>query len=238
VTRHLYFIILLMAASCSEAPAPDERPLSQWVKMSGAAIAAGVVKGEMPAYPATALRERRGGVVVVSLQITERGFPDNVRVLEAAADDLGAAVTRTLGDWRFDPAFLPGNAAPVRVRGKLIFYFEPVGDRGTVFSPHYAGRGAGKSDMRTVSEAEAIKLRGAGAAHLIDVREAAVFARSHPSGAVNIPLRELAAKAHAAIPHGTTVLVYGGTAAAGGRRTLAARLLSTLGYDDIVVVGP
>lgn len=67
--------------------------------------------------------------------------------------------------------------------------------------------------------------------HLIDVRDAKDYAAAHVTGAVHIPLADLAARA-SEIPAGRTLVTICGKG--GGRSAEGAHLLNKLGYPDSV----
>jgi rhodanese-related sulfurtransferase len=65
--------------------------------------------------------------------------------------------------------------------------------------------------------------------HLIDVRDAKDYAAAHVTGAVHIPLADLAARA-SEIPAGRTLVTICGKG--GGRSAEGADLLQKLGHPD------
>jgi protein TonB len=74
-------------------------------------------------YPEAARRLRFGGMVLVEMVVTERGRPEDVRVLHGAGDVLDRAVVDAVRGWKFEPARKGGR--PVRVRWRYSQNFDP-----------------------------------------------------------------------------------------------------------------
>jgi protein TonB len=70
------------------------------------------IEGRSPAYPDEARRLKLSGSVLVEMTVTEKGLPQDIRILESAGAILDAAVIDAVGRWRFEPASKSG----VRVR--------------------------------------------------------------------------------------------------------------------------
>ncbi|HEY2944779.1 MAG TPA: TonB family protein [Vicinamibacteria bacterium] len=81
------------------------------------------VSGETPRYPDEARHLRMSGSVLVEMIVTERGEPEQVRVLESAGAVLDATVTEAISSWRFEPAVRDG--VKVRVRWQYRHTFSP-----------------------------------------------------------------------------------------------------------------
>ena len=73
-----------------------------------------------------------------------------------------------------------------------------------------------------------------GGAYLVDVREPSEYAEGHIPGAVNIPIRDLAANL-GAIPLDAPVFVY---CASGYRAAMSTAALHMLGYTNVKAYGP
>lgn len=85
-----------------------------------------------------------------------------------------------------------------------------------------------------VSSADARQLVQAGA-RLVDVRTPGEFAAGHIAGAINIPVQELANRAHELQPKDATVVVY---CRSGQRSGSAARMLKSAGFARVHDLGP
>src|SRR5206468_1719800 len=81
------------------------------------------ISGETPRYPDEARHLRMSGSVLVEMIVTERGEPEQVRVLESAGAVLDATVTGAISSWRFEPALRHG--VKVRVRWQYRHTFSP-----------------------------------------------------------------------------------------------------------------
>lgn len=78
----------------------------------------------LPDYPQSSFRaDKRGRVVAVVIVDTD-GSVTSVEITESPDTSIAASVSTTLKRWRFKPfTTLEGNA-PLRVTGRLVFYFE------------------------------------------------------------------------------------------------------------------
>ncbi len=93
-------LLLLALAACAASP----RPLQ-------------FVSGPDPVYPAAAREAGVQGYVTVRYDVSAEGAVVNLRVLEAApVGTFEAAVLEAVGQWRFRPPVLGGDATAVRDR--------------------------------------------------------------------------------------------------------------------------
>jgi TonB family protein len=81
------------------------------------------ISGETPRYPDEARRLRMSGSVLIDMIVSERGEPEQVRVLESAGAVLDGTVVDTVSSWRFEPAVRDG--VKVRVRWPYRHTFAP-----------------------------------------------------------------------------------------------------------------
>lgn len=89
----------------------------------------------VPAYPDSSIRDRVQGVSVVEVEISPSGILLDVRLLEAPDKAIGEATAHAVRQWKFPAASLQGSSTPVRLIGKLTFYFL-ISDRvGVVRAP-------------------------------------------------------------------------------------------------------
>ena len=90
----------------------------------------------LPEFPQDAIRARKAGVAVAALDIDERGVVVKVETLEAPSPSIGAALSRALSHWSFTPPMAEG--APMKMQGKLTFYFLFRDGRPVVLNPDEA----------------------------------------------------------------------------------------------------
>ena len=76
-----------------------------------------------PVYPASARKDKVGGLCIVEAIIDEKGNIMNAKLLHAERDDLGKAAMDAIQLWKFKPA--TRNGAPVRVIYNLTVAFNP-----------------------------------------------------------------------------------------------------------------
>lgn len=79
------------------------------------------IKDKRPDFPASALQQRRGGVVVVESLISSRGCVKGLRVLKSAGLDLDVAGLLAITQWQFEPARRGGQPIPVRMTVTVNF---------------------------------------------------------------------------------------------------------------------
>jgi len=81
------------------------------------------ISGETPRYPDEARRLRMSGSVLIDVIVSERGEPEQVRVLESAGAVLDQTVMAAVSTWRFEPPIRDG--VKVRVRWPYRHTFAP-----------------------------------------------------------------------------------------------------------------
>ena len=86
-----------------------------------------------PAFPDVSFKKEVTGVVVAWIETDEQGDMVSVTILQSPNKEIGSAVKKALARWRFAPTTLKGK--PVRVAGKLTFYYEIENGVGLVLSP-------------------------------------------------------------------------------------------------------
>lgn len=87
----------------------------------------------LPGFPEQAKKRGAKGVVVAQVNVNEQGEVAQVTVLEAPDPLIKEAVVKALERWRFDPPTIGGK--PVRIRGKLTFYYVIERGKGRVDNP-------------------------------------------------------------------------------------------------------
>jgi serine/threonine-protein kinase len=103
------------AVSAPETPEPPPPALREGdlVELGADVEPPKRISGDSPAFPEQAVRSRIQGKVVVTMVITEKGVPVDVRIVESAGEILDAAVLEAVETWRFQPA--RKNGVKVRV---------------------------------------------------------------------------------------------------------------------------
>lgn len=86
-----------------------------------------------PGFPEQAKKRGAKGVVVAQINVDEQGEVARVEVLEAPDPLIKEAVIKAIEQWRFDPPTIGGK--PVRIRGKLTFYYVIERGKGRVDNP-------------------------------------------------------------------------------------------------------
>jgi TonB family protein len=77
-----------------------------------------------PSYPVQAKKEKREGTVVVSVVITEKGIPEDVRVTKSAAPDLDENAVAAVRQWKFEPALKDGKPVKVKTRIEVNYHLK------------------------------------------------------------------------------------------------------------------
>jgi outer membrane biosynthesis protein TonB len=78
----------------------------------------------MPVFPESSVTRDSSGVAVSEIHVGVDGTVNRVDILQAPDQAIASAVTQALAQWTFPPISLEGSAKPLKVRGKLTFYFE------------------------------------------------------------------------------------------------------------------
>ena len=94
----LVFISLILISSCSSTPLPDRSNAS-------------LLETENPTYPIHAARNKIGGFVKMSFDISESGEPINIKVLKSAPERIFLkAAIKALSNWKYAPKVENGKA--------------------------------------------------------------------------------------------------------------------------------
>ena len=80
-----------------------------------------LVSGRVPAFPAIAALEGRGGFASVSFVIAKDGSTREIEVLRASEPVFGEVSRRAVMRWRFEPARKDGEAVDLRVVQRFPF---------------------------------------------------------------------------------------------------------------------
>jgi TonB family protein len=142
ITAPLRFVMAPLATAARAAPAPNGAsrrtapsapPLpaarrgttreGDLVELTAAVKPPRRISGEWPSYPDEARHLRMSGSVLVDMIVTERGRPEQIRVLESAGAVLDGTVTEAVSTSRFEPAVRGG--VKVRVRWPYRHTFSP-----------------------------------------------------------------------------------------------------------------
>ena len=89
----------------------------------------------MPQYPDASQRAGAQGVAVAQLDINEEGTVSKVELLEAPDEATGNAVVMAVKLWTFERPIEDTTGKPIRLSGKLTFYFVIENGRGIVRNP-------------------------------------------------------------------------------------------------------
>ncbi|HKB69005.1 MAG TPA: energy transducer TonB [Pyrinomonadaceae bacterium] len=119
--------IILLACCCCALLMPAMASSQQPVTVSEAMLRKLASKTVTPGYPERAKKRGTKGIAVVRVDVDEKGELSDIRIVEAPDIDIEASVTDAVRQWKFGPA-QDANGAPLRIRGKLTFYF--VSDHG------------------------------------------------------------------------------------------------------------
>jgi len=91
------------------------------------------VKSVLPKFPAESFKKGSHGVAVAELSVDEKGDVESIKILDSPDEAIKQAVTDAANQWKFSPSKMKG--APIRLKGKLTFYFVIEGGRGRVENP-------------------------------------------------------------------------------------------------------
>ncbi len=92
-----------------------------------------ISKFVMPIYPEGARKRGEQGVAVASVQLSEEGTLIDVQMLEAPSGEIENAVMNAIRQCKFNAART--DDGPMRIHGKLTFYFVIENGRGIVKNP-------------------------------------------------------------------------------------------------------
>src|SRR5579859_2204224 len=126
---------ILLAVIPYELNAQDATAVPLSGTTSGAVLRSMALKTVRPVYPQDALRTKKTGVAVVRIHISLEGTVTRVEVLQAPSASIGNSVEGAVAQWRFRPTDGRDGEAPVKLSGKLVFYFEIHAGRGSLLFP-------------------------------------------------------------------------------------------------------
>jgi TonB family protein len=92
-------------------------------------------KSVMPQYPEAAKKRGAKGRVVAQLDVDKGGHITDASILEAPDAEIERAVMDAIKQWEFNSAYAGEERKPVRIRGKLTFYFVIEGNQARVQNP-------------------------------------------------------------------------------------------------------
>jgi TonB family protein len=111
---YLCGIAMALAQSADDAAIP--------IRFRPDVLAAMAVDHQVPKYPLGALKARKGGVAIATIQIDQAGRVASVDVTASPGDDFKLAVNSALLRWTFSPAKLHGVVHPAV--GRIVTYFQ------------------------------------------------------------------------------------------------------------------
>lgn len=89
----------------------------------------------VPGYPEASKKRGAAGRAVAQLEVDKEGRITSAYMLEAPDEEIKQAMLDAVRRWEFNPAFTGDERRPVRLRGKLTFYFVIDGQGARVQSP-------------------------------------------------------------------------------------------------------
>lgn len=89
----------------------------------------------LPDYPEASKKRGTAGRAVAQLDVDKEGRITSAFVLEAPDEEVKQAVLDAVRRWEFNSAFTGDERKPVRIRGKLTFYFVIDGQGARVQNP-------------------------------------------------------------------------------------------------------
>lgn len=92
-------------------------------------------KTVLPDYPEASKKRGTAGRAVAQLDVDKEGRITGAFVLEAPDEEIKQAVLDAVRRWEFNSAFTGDERKPVRIRGKLTFYFVIDGQGARVQNP-------------------------------------------------------------------------------------------------------
>jgi TonB family protein len=92
-------------------------------------------KTVLPDYPEASKRRGTAGRAVAQLDVDKEGRITGAYVVESPDEETKQAMLDAVRRWEFNPAFTGDERKPVRIRGKLTFYFVIDGQGARVQSP-------------------------------------------------------------------------------------------------------
>ena len=119
--------ICLLAAALPVLPqesgkqAPKERPKIYSLKEDPSIVPPKIKYKEEPKYTTEAHDAKVQGTVILTLEVTEEGLPDNIAVKSGLDPGLDQNAVAAVRNWKFDPALKDGK--PVRVKATMEINF-------------------------------------------------------------------------------------------------------------------
>ncbi|HEX8137535.1 MAG TPA: energy transducer TonB [Pyrinomonadaceae bacterium] len=89
----------------------------------------------MPRYPEASRKRGSQGRVVAQVDVDKAGRITEVTVLESPDEEIKSTVVEAIKQWQFGSAYAGEQRKPVRIRGKLTFYFVIEGGDARVRNP-------------------------------------------------------------------------------------------------------
>ncbi len=89
----------------------------------------------MPKYPEASRKRGVKGRAVAQVDVDKGGNLTDVKIIEAPDADIEQAVLQAIQQWKFGSATAGEERKPVRLRGKLTFYFVLSGSQARVENP-------------------------------------------------------------------------------------------------------
>ncbi len=241
-------VVALLVSGWSACDQSRERPEANsrlgWVKIDDASLRRIATFRPPPKYPDASLQRGASGVAVAQVFISADGRMKAVEVLEAPDADVQAAVREALMQWEFEPVLVSGSTKKMEVEGLMAFYFKVVDGTGVVMGPEEmsSARPSISTTTATIDSYTVARLGKADFsrltdAFLLDVRDRRLFGSGHLSGAINVPIEELAARAKAEVPVSNYVVIDC-EALAISQCEGAGNLLKRLGYGRVALLEP
>jgi TonB family protein len=131
----LQILFLLVSIQCvgSYATQPQEIGRGQFV-MREQQLRDRVRVKSAPKYPATALKDKTEGVVVIEIRFNIEGVVTDVEIVQSDHQLFNEPTIRAVKRWRFNPIVTPERKV-FGGRGKLTFYFRCNAGGGWVEDP-------------------------------------------------------------------------------------------------------
>jgi TonB family protein len=99
-----------------------------------------------PTYPVTSKKRGTQGLAVVLLDVNGAGDVTDVSVVEAPDEEIGKSVMDAVRRWKFSQ--LSAEGKPIKVRGKLSFYFSIRDGKTYVSDPKKFGEQSQRPPVR------------------------------------------------------------------------------------------
>lgn len=116
----LLVIALVWPLAAARATNQEQDP----IRVGGQIAPPAKIKDVRPIYPPAAVAERRQGVAILEVRIDENGDVSEARVVRSIGEDLDAAATDAVLQWRFTPTKLNGRAVPLLMTVTVNFVLD------------------------------------------------------------------------------------------------------------------